>query len=169
MIVLTSCSEKQDFGQYDDLEITPTFEASIFYVEAQEILINTIVGSSFFSQNFNFDAFEEAFFANRVIEGEIVYELENSTSKDVEIVIEFLDEAGNALDIEFFQKIAAPPAGVLRREVAYGNSGKNLDILRNTSNIRLSARNLGDNVSTSNLSNPALIFRSSGNFMMRLK
>ncbi len=163
-----SCSEKQDFGQYDDLTITPTYETSIFYIEAQESLINRIVGLSFFSQNFNFDAFEEKFFAERVLDGVITYELENTTSKDIEISIEFLDENDAVLDTEFFQMDAAPTA-VLTREVAYGTTVKSLDILRNTSNIRLGARNLGDNTSTSNLPDPAIILRSAGKFRLRLK
>lgn len=167
-LIIASCAEKQDFGQYDDLTITPTFETSIFIVEAQESLINRIVGFSFFSQNFNFDAFEVKFFADRVLDGALTYELENTTSKDIEVSIEFLDEDDNVLDIEFFQMDAAPTA-VLTREVAYGNSGKSLDLLRNTTNIRLSARNLGDNTSTSNLPEPSIILRSAGKFRLRLK
>lgn len=167
-LIITSCSDKQDFGQYDDLTITPTFETSIFFVQAQESLINRIVGFSFFSQNFNFDAFEEKLFADRVLDGAITYELENTTSKDIEISIEFLDENDNVLDTELFQMNAAPTA-VLTREVAYGSSGKSLDVLRNTSNIRLSARNLGDNSSTSDLQDPSLILRSAGKFRLRLK
>jgi hypothetical protein len=167
-LFITSCSDKQDFGQYDDLTITPTFETSIFYVKAQESIINRVVGLSFFSQNFNFDAFEEKFFADRVLDGVITYELENTTSKDIEVSIEFLDEDNNVLDTEFFQMSPAPTA-ILIREVAYGTTGKSLDVLRNTSNIRLSARNLGDNSSTSNLPDAAIILRSAGKFRLRLK
>ena len=167
-LILTSCSEEQDFGQYDDLTITPSYETSIFFIEAQESLINRIVGLSFYSQNFNFDAFEEKFFAQRVLDGTITYELENTTSKDIEISIAFLDEGENVLDTEFFRVNAAPSA-VLIREVAYGDSGKSLDILRNTSNIRLNARNLGDNSSTSNIPDAAIILRSAGKFRLRLK
>ena len=167
-LFITSCSDPQDFGQYDDLTITPTYETSIFYVKAQESIINRVVGLSFFSQNFNFDAFEEKFFADRVLDGVITYELVNTTSKDIEISIEFLDENGNVLDTEFFQMNAAPTA-VLIREVAYGTTGKSLDVLRNTSNIRLSARNLGDNSSTSNLPDAAIVLRSAGQFRLRLK
>jgi hypothetical protein len=165
---LSSCSEELDFGQYEDLTITPSFESSIFYIEAQESIINRIVGLSFFTQEFNFDAFEEAFFADRVLGGVITYELENTTSKDVEISIEFLDETDTVLDIEFFQMDAAPTA-LLIREVAYGDAGKSLDILRNTSKIRLSARNLGDNSSTSSITNASLVLRSAGEFMLRVK
>ena len=63
----------------------------------------------------------------------------------------------------------AAPTALLIREVAYGDSGKSLDVLRNTSKIRLSARNLGDNSSTSNLTNPSLVLRSAGEFMLRVK
>ena len=102
------------------------------------------------------------------MDGVITYELVNTTSKDIEISIEFLDENGNVLDTEFFQMNAAPTA-VLIREVAYGTTGKSLDVLRNTSNIRLSARNLGDNSSTSNLPDAAIVLRSAGQFRLRLK
>ena len=168
VFILISCSEKQDFGQYDDLTITPTYETSIFYVKTQESIINRVTGINFFSQDFNFDAFEDDLFAERVLEGSITYQLENTTSKDIEISIQFLDESGNVLDSELFQMNATPSA-LLTREVAYGGAGKNLDILRNTSEIRLSAENLGDNSSTSNLSDPAIILRSSAKFMVRIK
>ncbi|MDC6387231.1 hypothetical protein PP182_00945 [Maribacter sp. PR1] len=168
IFILMSCSEKQDFGQYDDLTITPTYETSIFYVKTQESIINRVTGINFFSQDFNFDAFEDDLFAERVLEGSITYQLENTTSKDIEISIQFLDESGNVLDSELFQMNATPSA-LLTREVAYGGAGKNLDILRNTSEIRLSAENLGDNSSTSNLPDPAIILRSSAKFMVRIK
>lgn len=167
-VMLFSCSEEQDFSQYDDLDITPTYETSIFYVKTQETLINRISGLNFFTQDFNFDAFEEDLFAERVIEGVLTYELENTTSKQIEITLEFLDDNDNVLDTELFQMNPAP-AALLIREVTYGNTGKSLDIITNTSKIRLSARNLGDNSSTSNLPDPAIILRSSAKFMVRLK
>ncbi|MFX0555341.1 hypothetical protein ACOCEA_00995 [Maribacter sp. CXY002] len=168
VVLLFSCSEQQDFGQYDDLEITPTYETSIFYVKTQESLINRISGLNFFTQDFNFDAFEEDLFAERVIEGVLTYELVNTTSKEIEITLEFLDENDTVLDTEFFQMDAAPTA-LLIREVAYGITGKSLDIITNTSKIRLSARNLGDNSSRSSLPDPAIILSSSAKFMVRLK
>ncbi|TLF43252.1 hypothetical protein FEK29_14170 [Maribacter aurantiacus] len=168
LVLLFSCSDKQDFGQYDDLTITPTFETSIFYVKTQESIINRVTGISFFSQDFNFDAFEEDIFTERVLEGSITYELENTTSKEIEITIEFLNENGDVLDTEFFQMDAAPTA-LLTRVVAYGGADKSLDILRNTSQVRLSARNLGDNTSTSNLPDPAIELRSIAKFTVRVK
>ena len=166
--IVSSCSEELDFDQYNDLQVRPTLEAGIFYVKAQESVINRINGLRFFTQDFNFDAFEEPFFSNRVLEGSITYELENTTSKDIQIAIEFLDETGTVLDMESFQMTAAPTA-LLTREVAYGPAGKSLDILRNTTTIRLIASNLGDNTSTSSLDDPAVVLRSSGQFTLRIK
>jgi len=168
-LVGTSCSENQDFDQLDDLAITPTYETSVFYVKAQESLINRVSGISFFSQDFNFDAFEEPFFAERVLSGVISYELENTTSKTIEISIEFLDENENVLDTEEFRMEAAPTS-VLMRDVAYGATGKSLDIIRNTSKLRLVASNLGaDDTSTSGLADAAIILRSSAKFTLELK
>ena len=167
-LLVTSCSEKQDFNQLDDLEITPTFETSIFYIKAQESLINRVSGLSFFSQDFNFDAFEEPFFAERVRSGVITYELENTTSKPIEIAFDFLDTNDTVLDTEVFQMDSAPTATIVR-DVAYGNTGKNLDIIRNTTKIRLTARNLGDSNSTSSLPDPAVILRTSAKFTLELK
>lgn len=168
ILMAISCSEKQDFTQYDDLSITPTLETSIFFVKVQESLINRVVGLSFFTQDFNFDAFEEAFFSERVIESVITYELENTTDKPIEIEIAFLDENEALLDTELFTMPAAPTA-VFTREVSYGNTGKSLDILRNTTNLRLNAANFGDNVSTSGIPGAAIVLRSSAQFMLRLK
>lgn len=167
-LLVLSCSDKQDFDQLDNLEITPTYETSIFYIKAQESIINRVTGLSFFTQDFNFDAFEEPFFAERVISGVLRYELENTTSKPIELSLEFLDATDIVLDTERFIMEAAPTA-LLVRDVAYGTSGKSLDIIRNTSKIRLTARNLGDSDSTSNLPDPAIILRSSAKFTLELK
>ncbi len=166
--ILGSCAEKQDFDQLDDLDITPTAEASLLYVETPERIINQVTGINFFSQIFNFDAFSEEFFADNVLDGVVTYEVENTTSKPLDITFEFLDEAGNTLDSENFVVNAAPTA-ILQREIAYGPAGRSLDIIRNTSAIRVSATNLGDNTSVSALPNPTVFLRSSAKFRIRLK
>jgi len=166
--ILGSCAEKQDFDQLDNLDITPTAEASILYVETPEYLINQVTGINFYSQTFNFDAFSEEFFSDNVLDGVITYELENTTSKPLDITFEFLDQAGNSLDSENFMVNAAPTA-ILTREIAYGPAGRSLDIIRNTSAIRVSAANLGDNTSVSSLPNPTIFLRSSAKFRIRLK
>lgn len=167
--ILSSCAEKQDFDQYDDISVTPAIEGSVLYVETPERIINQIVGVSFFSQIFNFDAFSEDFIAERVLDGVVTYEVENTTSKALDITVEFLDASDNLLDTENFAIDPAPTA-ILRREIAYGGvSGRSIDIIRNTSSIRVSAENLGDNTSTSNLPDPKIILRSSAKLRIRLK
>jgi hypothetical protein len=167
--VLSSCVEEQNFDQFDDLAIIPTIEASILYVESPESVINDATGAVWYIQTFNFDAFNENFFAENVLDGVIIYELENTTSKELEIILEYLDEAGNVLDTETFNIDPAPTA-VLRRETTYGTpTGRSLDILRNTSQIRVNASNFGDTTSTSSLQDPKIIFRSSGKFRVQLK
>lgn len=168
LALLGSCLEEQNFDQYDDLSLTPTFEGSIIYVETPENIINMVSSVDFFSQNFNFDAFAEDVFAERVLDGVIIYEVENSTSKQLEITIEFLDEEGAILDTENFS-INPAPTSILRREIAYGDTGRSIDIIKNTSSISLNARNLGDNASTSNLSDPMITLKSSGKFRIRIK
>jgi hypothetical protein len=168
-VSLVSCVEKQDFDQYEDLDITPTVQGSILFVETPERIINQVVGINFYSQTFNFDAFSEEFFAERVLDGVLTYEVENTTSKQLDITVEFLDEADNVLDTESFSVDPAPTA-IIRREIAYGGvSGRSLDIIRNTSSIRVSALNLGDNTSVSSLPDPKIILRSGAQFRLRLK
>ena len=58
-LLLVSCSEKQDFGQYDDLAVIPTVEASVLYIEALERSIDQVSGLSFVLQELNFDACAE--------------------------------------------------------------------------------------------------------------
>ncbi len=165
---LGSCIEEQDFGQYNDLSLTPTFEGGILYVEAPENSINLASGADFISQNFNFDAFAENVFSERVLDGVIIYEVENSTSKQLNITVEFLDDADTILDTENFS-IDSAPTSILRREIAYGDTGRSIDIIKNTSGIRLSATNLGDNISTSNLPDPMITLKTSGKFRIRIK
>ena len=164
-----ACVDKQNFDQFDDLNVTPTVTSSLVYIESPEEVINSAAGIDFYSQDFNFDAFNDAFFAERVLEGSITYEIENTTSKQLEISFSFIDDGGNVLDTETFLVDAAPTA-ILTREIFYGGAtGRSLDIIRNTSGIRVFARNLGDNTSVSTLPDPKIVLRSSGSFRLRLK
>ncbi|QLG46070.1 hypothetical protein [Costertonia aggregata] len=170
LLFLLSCIEKQDFNQYDELQVRPTVEGSILYVESPESLINLVTGVDIISREFNFDGFSEDYFAERVLSGTITYEVENTTSKQMVLTGELLDEAGNVLDFETFTVPPAPPSFIERREVAYGGAtGKSIEIIKNTSAIRISATNLGDNTSVSSLPNPEIIFRSSGKFIIAIR
>ncbi len=168
MVCTLSCSDELDFSQTDDLEITPTFESSVIFIESTEQLINLIDGSEILSQSFNFDAFSSNIFAERVIEGELTYIIENTTSKPFELIIEFLDDTDVVLDTETFNVQPAPTA-ILQRIVAYGDTGKSIDIIKTLSAFRITARNLGDNTSVSNIPNPRISLQSSGKFRVRIK
>ncbi|MEP3211010.1 MAG: hypothetical protein ABJN95_17625 [Maribacter sp.] len=163
-----SCTEDLDFTQFDDLEATPTYEAGILYLETTEELINLISGTNVFSQNFNFDAFSSDVFAERVLDGTITFVVENTTSKEIELIVEFLDEGNTVTDREVFL-IQPAPSAIIRREIAYGDTGRSIDIIRTLTTIRVTATNLGDNTSVSNLPNPLITLQSSGRFRVRLK
>ena len=168
-LLLQSCSEEQDFNQFDNLSIIPTAEASLLFVEVPEEVINLGSGINFYTQTFNFDAFEEQFFAENVLDGTITYEVENTTSKPIDVVIEFLDAAGNVLDVENFS-VGAAPTAILQREITYGTpTGRPIDIIINTSAIRVTGVNLGDTTSVSPLPDPTVFLRSSAQFRIRLK
>jgi hypothetical protein len=165
----SSCMQEQDFNQLEDLSITPTITSSILYMEAAEVQINSVVPGEFYSEEFNFDAFSEDFFADGVLSGVLIYELENSTSKTLEIVIELLDENGNVLDTETILVEPAPPVFIKKVEIAYGPGGRNIDIIKNTSAIRVSAQNQSDDISVSSEPDPKIILRSSGAFKIELE
>lgn len=164
-----SCIEETNFDQFDDLTIEPTLEGSILYVEAPESIINLAIAANFYTQDFNFDGFSDAIFADRVLDGVVTYIIENSTSKDLTITVEFVDDTGNVLDREEFDIVAAPPESIELREIPYGGTGKSLDIIRKTSALRVTAENNGDNTSTSSLENPKVTIKSSGKFRLSLK
>ncbi|MBS9461725.1 hypothetical protein KIM67_04840 [Flagellimonas sp. 389] len=167
--VFFGCSEEQNFDQFDDLSVTPLVASSIFYLESDEQFINTAAAfGNFYTETFNFDAFNEQFVAERLIEGTITYEIENTTSKRLDIIVEFLDEMGNTLDFELFE-IEPAPSEMQTIEVPYGPGGKSLEILAATSNIRVTGNNLGDNTSVSSNEEPKIIMRSAAEFLFRLK
>lgn len=164
-----ACTEEQDFSQFDDLRVTPTLASGLFYMESDEDLINTAGAlNSFYSQEVNFDAFNEQYVAERLLEGVITYEIDNTTSKELRLIIEFLDDTGNPLDTEIFT-IEANPTETVIREVPYGPGGKPIDILANTSSLRITANNLGDGTSVSSAEDPKIILRSGAQFVFRLK
>ncbi len=166
--VLPSCVDELDFDQFDQLDMTPTFEASIIYVEASERVINLVTETNVFNNDFNFDAFSDDVFAKRVLDGVVTYEVENTTSKNLEITVEFLDIEGAVLDAEVFTMQKAPTL-ILQRDIAYGSTGRSIDIIKNLSSIRVTAVNLGDNISTSSLPSPMITLKSSGKFRVRIK
>ncbi len=166
--MLLSCSEEQDFTQFDDLSITPTVASGIFYLESDEETINNVPAGPFYDQTVNFDAFNEEFVAERLLEGTITYEIENTTSKRLEVTIEFLDEGGNVLDTEFFDIDPNLPE-TYTREVTYGPTGKSLNILAATDGLRISGNNQSDTTSVSPDSEPKVILRSAAEFLFRLK
>jgi len=165
---LISCSEELDFNQADDLSVTPTLATSLLYIESDEGTINLAGSGAFYSQVFTFEAFNEPFIAENVLDGTITYQVENTTSKEIDILVEFLDDADNVLDSESFT-IQPSPAPLLERQIAYGNGGRSLDILRNTTNIRVGGENQGDDTSVSSQPNPRIILRSSAEFRLRLQ
>jgi hypothetical protein len=169
LLLSQSCTEPQDFSQFDDLRITPTLATGLFYMESDEATINDSGSlSTFYIQTVNFEAFNEQYVAEHLIEGTITYEIVNTTSKQLRITLEFLDEGGNTLDAEQFD-VQADPSGTNIWEVAYGPGGKSLDILANTSSLRITATNLGDTTSVSAQSEPKIKFRSAAEFLFRLK
>lgn len=164
-----SCMEEQDFDQFDDLTITPTLATSLFYFESDEQTINdSSTFRTFYTQTFDFEAFNESYVAERLLEGTIIYEIDNTTSKNLQMTIEFLDETGSVLDIEIFQIEANAPE-TLVREVAYGPGGKSLAILTSTTQLRVTANNLSDATSVSSGSEPKVKLRSAAEFLFQLK
>ena len=169
VVLVCSCAEEQDFDQFDDLSIEPTVASSIFYFESDEATINLAGTGAFYRETFTFEAFAEGFVADRVLDGVITYQLENTTSKPLRVFIEFLNAEGDVvLDTETFV-IDPDPAPLVERQVAYGEGGKSLDILINTGNIRVSGENLGDATSQSSQPQPRIILRSSAAFRLRLR
>lgn len=169
ILMLSSCTEEQDFSQIDDLSVTPTLASGIFYLESDEETINSAGSfSAFYSQTVNFDAFNEAYVAERLLEGVMIYEIENTTSKRVDISIDFLDESGTPIYQESFT-VEANPTETFTREVTYGPGGLSLSILTNTSSFRVTGRNLGDATSTSSLPEPKISLSSAAEFIFRLK
>ncbi|SHJ74947.1 hypothetical protein [Pseudozobellia thermophila] len=169
LATLSSCVESQDFGQYDEIEVTPTLEASMLYVEAPESMINEAPSNYVFSQNFNFDAFSYDEFSERVLDGSVTYVIENTTSKPLDITIEFLDEQDNVLGPVDTFEIPATPSGEQQYIVYYGDAGYSIDIIKNTSSIRVTAVNRGDNSSISVEADPKVTIKSSAKFRVRLK
>ncbi|MBD0778194.1 hypothetical protein HPE56_10345 [Maribacter sp. ANRC-HE7] len=167
-LMIMSCVEEQDFDQYEDLSVTPTYEASILYLEVPERSINQLTGTNVYSRDFNFDAFSEDVFSKRVIDGVLTYEVENTTSKPLEVKIQFLDEAGTVLDTEQFV-LGPEPTAVLINETYYGPYGEDINIIKNTSSIFVTATNLGDTLSTSSQANPMVTLKSSAKFKVRIK
>ena len=165
---LSSCVEDQDFDQWDDLDVVPSIDASLIYVESPERIINEAPAMGFYTQDFIFDAFNEAFIQDQIVDALIRYELENTTSKPIDFTIELLDAGDTVLDSEIFN-VPPGPTPIIVREVLYGPGGRPLDILRNTVTLRLTASNLGDNTSVSSLPDPKIIIRSSARARIRLK
>jgi len=164
-----SCMEEQDFDQFDDLRVTPTLSSGIFYLESDEETIN-LAGplGSFYFQEVTFEAFNEQYVAERLIEGTITYQIQNTTSKRLRIVIEFLNEDGRVLDVARFD-IEANSPDIVEYPVFYGAGGKNINILSSTKSLRVIADNLSVGSSVSANPDARIIFRSGAEFLFQLQ
>lgn len=165
----TACSTEQDFSQFDDLDVFPEIEGGLLLVEAPEPEINLVGTAIVLSQEFLFDGFQTPFFSDRLVEGLLTYEIDNTTSKSLDVVLEIIDDSGASIDVERFT-ISASPSQTIVRNVAYGTgAGKSLSIIKNTHSFRVTIINDGDFTSVSSSSNPAVRFKSSGKFKLQLK
>ncbi|QWX82953.1 hypothetical protein H0I23_10820 [Cellulophaga sp. HaHaR_3_176] len=142
----------------------PTVTGSILYLETPEDLLNATTINTY-TQTVNFDAFEVDFFSGRVLSGTITYELINTTSKELDVLIEFLDEDGNFLGNESFN-LEENETEI--REAIYGPGGESIEIIKNLSQIRLTFTNNSGNVSTSSNPDPKVILKSKGEFKIQL-
>ncbi len=168
-VFFLSCSEEQNFDQLDDASLTPTLASSILYVETSEATINLDPAmNNVVVDEFEFGAFSEGVFADRVIEGVLIYEIENTTSKQLEITLEFLGAGDIVLDTEVFQ-INPEPTADLQRTVAYGGGGKSLEYLINSEKVRVTVSNQSDNTSTSSIANALVAFKLAGEFRVSVK
>ncbi|GLU43827.1 hypothetical protein Musp01_14510 [Muricauda sp. NBRC 101325] len=167
-LLFLSCVDEQDFDQVNDLTITPTVATGIFYLESdQNTIDNTSSNNVFYSQTIDFEAFNEPYVAERLLEGVLLYEVENTTNKILQLTIEFLDVNGLVLDTEIFN-IAAYPSGTFDREVAYP-ADKSLAILTNTTDIRLTGLLIGEDTNSMEPADPKIKLRSAGEFLFQLQ
>ncbi len=169
LLLFFSCTEKQDFDQVKDLEIITNVSGPIVYLESTEAFINNTTIPNFLTQNMNFDIFETNFVADRIISGSITFQIENTTSKELALTIDFLDKAGSIIDSEFFLINAAPPLVAIRREIFYGPpSERSIEIVKNISGFQLGFVNNSGTTSVSSLPLPKVVIKSMGSFKLAL-
>ncbi len=72
------------------------------------------------------------------------------------------------MDTEVFT-VDADPSETGLREVPYGPGGKPIDILANTSSLRILLNNLGDGTSVSSAEDPKIILRSGAEFLFEVQ
>jgi len=165
LLIGTSCTEEQNLDQFEELQVEPLVESSLFYLRTTEEVINVFGGAGpVYEQIFEFDAFSQEFVDDRIQEGTIFYNIENTTSKPMLLEVDFRDEGGNLLYSESFQVL---PMELLERQVFYGPGGNDLATLSQTTELLVRVANLGDSVSESPEPSPSLIFRS--RFTVRLR
>lgn len=148
--------------------LTPTITGSILYFETTEALINSSGSNPVLIQSANFDGFNAEVFAGRVLSGSLTYELTNTTSKQLDILLELLDDGGAVLDSELFS-LNPNTSTPISRETFYGPpSANDINIIKNLSEIRLTVVNNGDFTGVSNAAESKFIFKSKGEFKLQL-
>ncbi|MBU2997078.1 hypothetical protein KO500_11570 [Cellulophaga baltica] len=163
ILVLASCSDEQDFSQAKDLEVTTDLSGPILSVEASEDVLNAGV---FATQEVNFDGFQNENFSDRVLSGVINFQLNNTTSKQLDVTVDFLNDGGAVIDTKFMTIDEAPPEQIVLDSIVYDDS--NLEILKNISSIALSVQNNSGTTSVSSLDDPKFTFQSSGSFIIEV-
>ncbi len=163
ILVLASCSDEQDFSQAKDLEVTTDLSGPILSVEVPEDIFNS---DTFIPQEVNFDGFQTSLFSERVVSGVINFEVNNTTSKELDLTVNFLNDSGVIIDYKIISIDAAPPEQIVLDSLVYDDS--NIEILKSISSISVSVENNGDTTSVSTIDDPKLTFQSSGSFKLEL-
>lgn len=171
LLCFTSCMEEQNFDQIENLTLTPWVATGIFHFESDESFINESGfsnGIPFHVQTTNFDAFNREYLAENLLEGKLIYTLSNTTSKELELELEFLDEAGNTLHSQSFV-LGPHPSASQTLEVFYGPGDLDPALLTATSALRFTGVNWGDASSVSSDPDPRVVVRVSGEFRVQLQ
>lgn len=160
LALATSCAPDQNFEILKNPNALESLEGTLINLEAEEHLANQSGSPIIISKNFEIQNFFPSFNTEKAGICVLNYQIENTTSKDVNVIVVFLDRDGAYLDLESFI-LPTAPTGILNREVTYGTaSGKNIDVIKNAVTVKVSVHNMGDRKSVSVLSEPKISFAS---------
>lgn len=98
ILLLFSCTEKLDFNQLDDYELTPVFTSSLAYFTILPIQFYDSTGTieqTEVTDLSDFRVFENSFLKNNLIKLDFNVEVKNEFDREFTISVEFLDDNEN--------------------------------------------------------------------------
>jgi hypothetical protein len=169
LIINVGCTKDVDFGQANDIVITPVVESSLIYInEPTSRFLVEGVEVSVIQDFVNINIFQETFTNNYLVKAAFFFEASNTINRAFEVRVDFLDGLNQLQHTFSFSSVASPTNSSIITEHEEVFENASLERLKNTTKLVFTLKVLpGEPI---NNSTPGrIILKSKGSFYLNIE